>query len=220
MSSIKKLFLLDGMALVYRAHFAFSKTPRYTSTGLNTSAILGFTNTLLEILTKEKPSHIAVVFDTQAPTERHTDFADYKAHRQEMPEDLAIAIPIIKKIILGFRVPVIVSDGFEADDIIGTLAKKAETKNFEVFCMSPDKDFGQLVSDHIKIYKPAFMGRDSEILGVAEILEKWDIERIDQVIDILGLWGDAVDNIPGIPGIGEKTAKSYIIGTCCLCSLT
>lgn len=210
MADFKKLFLLDGMALVYRAHFAFSKTPRFTSTGLNTSAVLGFANTLLEILNKEKPTHLAVVFDTSAPTERHTDFEAYKAHRQEMPEDLAIAIPIIKKLIEGFRIPVITADGYEADDIIGTLAKAAELKNFKVFCMTPDKDFGQLVSEHIKIYKPAFMGKGAEILGVEEILEKWDIERIDQVIDILGLWGDAVDNIPGIPGIGEKTAKSLI----------
>lgn len=210
MAELKKLFLLDGMALVYRAHFAFSKTPRFTSTGLNTSAVLGFTNTLLEVINKEKPSHLAVVFDTSAPTERHTDFALYKAHRQEMPEDLAIALPIIKKVIEGFRIPVITRDGFEADDIIGTMAKEAEKKGFMVYCMTPDKDFGQLVSDQIKIYKPAYMGKGAEILGVKEILEKWDIERIDQVIDILGLWGDAVDNIPGIPGIGEKTAKSLI----------
>lgn len=210
MTEFKKLFLLDGMALVYRAHFAFSKTPRFTSTGLNTSAVLGFANTLLEILNKEKPSHLAVVFDTPAPTERHIDFEAYKAHRQEMPEDLAIAIPIIKKLIEGFLIPVITLDGYEADDIIGTLAKAAELKGFKVFCMTPDKDFGQLVSEYIKIYKPAFMGKSAEILGVDEILEKWDIEHIEQVIDILGLWGDAADNIPGIPGIGEKTAKSLI----------
>ncbi len=207
---MKKLFLLDGMALIYRAHFALAKAPRFTSGGLNTSAILGFTNTLLEVLRKEKPTHMAVVFDTEAPTERHTDFADYKAQREAMPEDLAKAIPYIYKVILGFNIPVITSDGYEADDIIGTLAKKAEAKGYKVYCMTPDKDFAQLVSDNIFIYKPARQGNDMEILGVKEVLEKWEVERVEQVIDILGLWGDAVDNIPGIPGIGEKTAKLLI----------
>ncbi len=206
----KKLFLLDGMALAYRAHFAFSKVPRFTSTGLNTSAIFGFVNTLIEVIQKEKPSHMAVVFDTSAPTERHLDFADYKAHREEMPEDLRIGIPIIKKMISGFRIPVITLDGFEADDIIGTLAKLAEKEDFITYCMTPDKDFGQLVSESIFIYKPARMGGDSEVLGVQEILDKWEINDVKQVIDILGLWGDAADNIPGIPGIGEKTAKSLM----------
>jgi len=207
---MKKLFLLDGMALIYRAHFALSKTPRFTSGGLNTSAVMGFTNTLLEVLRKEKPTHMAVVFDTEAPTERHTEFAAYKAHREAMPEDLSKAIPYIFKVVLGFNIPLITSDGYEADDIIGTLAKKAEQKGYQVYCMTPDKDFGQLVSDNIRIYKPARMGNEMEILGVKEILEKWEIERVDQVIDILGLWGDAVDGIPGIPGIGEKTAKALI----------
>jgi len=207
---MKKLFLLDGMALIYRAHFALSKTPRFTSTGFNTSAVMGFTNTLLEVLKKENPTHMAVVFDTSAPTERHTDFADYKAHRESMPEDLSAALPYIFKLIMGFNIPVITSDGYEADDIIGTLAKKAELKGYTVYCMTPDKDFAQLVSDNIFIYKPARMGNEMEILGVKEVLEKWEIEKVEQVIDILGLWGDAVDNIPGIPGIGEKTAKSLI----------
>lgn len=206
----KKLFLLDGMALIYRAHFALSKNPRFTSTGINTSAVMGFANTLMEVLKKEKPSHIAVVFDTDAPTERHIDFAAYKAHRQAMPEDLSAALPHIFKLIEGFNIPVITKDGFEADDIIGTLAKEAEKKGFKVYCMTPDKDFGQLVSENIFIYKPARMGNDMEILGVEEILKKWEIENVSQVIDILGLWGDAVDNIPGIPGIGEKTAKLLI----------
>ncbi len=206
----KKLFLLDGMALVYRAHFALSKNPRFTSAGLNTSAMMGFTNTLLEILKKEQPTHIAVVFDTSAPTERHIDYEAYKAQREQMPEDLSRALPYVVKIIEGFNIPVITLDGYEADDIIGTLAKKAEIAGFQVFCMTPDKDFGQLVSDNIFIYKPSRMGNDMEILGVPEILKKWEIERVDQVIDILGLWGDAVDNIPGIPGIGEKTAKDLI----------
>ncbi|HMI02580.1 MAG TPA: DNA polymerase I [Pedobacter sp.] len=207
---MKKLFLLDGMALIYRAHFALSKAPRFTSTGINTSAVMGFANTLLEVLKKEKPSHIAVVFDTDAPTERHTDFAGYKAHREAMPEDLATALPYVCKMIEGFKIPVITKDGYEADDIIGTLAKEGERQGFQVYCMTPDKDFAQLVSDNIFIYKPARMGNEMEVLGVKEILAKWEIERVEQVIDILGLWGDAVDNIPGIPGIGEKTAKLLI----------
>ncbi|WP_285060552.1 DNA polymerase I [Pedobacter ginsengisoli] len=207
---MKKLFLLDGMALIYRAHFALSKAPRFTSTGINTSAVMGFANTLLEVLKKEKPSHIAVVFDTDAPTERHTDFVGYKAHREAMPEDLATALPYVCKMIEGFNIPVITKDGYEADDIIGTLAKEAERQGFQVYCMTPDKDFAQLVSDNIFIYKPARMGNEMEVLGVKEILAKWEIERVEQVIDILGLWGDAVDNIPGIPGIGEKTAKLLI----------
>ncbi|SER93232.1 DNA polymerase I [Pedobacter rhizosphaerae] len=206
----KKLFLLDGMALMYRAHFALSKNPRFTSTGINTSAVMGFTNTLLDVLKKEKPTHIAVVFDTEAPTERHTEYEAYKAHRQAMPEDLAAAMPYVIKLITGFNIPVITSDGYEADDIIGTLAKKAEAKGYQVYCMTPDKDFAQLVSENIFIYKPARMGNDMEILGVKEVLAKWEIENVLQVIDILGLWGDAVDNIPGIPGIGEKTAKALI----------
>jgi DNA polymerase-1 len=208
--SNKKLFLLDGMALIYRAHFALSKNPRFTSAGVNTSAVMGFANTLMEVLKKEKPTHIAVVFDTEAPTERHTDFVAYKAHREAMPEDLSKALPYVFKLIEGFKIPVITKDGFEADDIIGTMAKEAESKGFQVYCMTPDKDFAQLVSENIFIYKPARMGNEMEILGVKEVLAKWEIENVLQVIDILGLWGDAVDNIPGIPGIGEKTAKLLI----------
>jgi len=207
---MKKLFLLDAFALIYRAHFARIKNPPLTATGLNTSAALGFTNTLLEVLKKEKPTHMAVVFDTSAPTERHVEFEAYKAHREAMPEDLAKAIPYIIRLIEGFNIPVITSDGYEADDIIGTLAKKAEQEGFTVYCMTPDKDFAQLVSENIFIYKPARMGNDVEILGVKEVCEKWEVERVEQVIDILGLWGDAVDNIPGIPGVGEKTAKALI----------
>lgn len=206
----KKLFLLDGMALIYRAHFALSKSPRITTSGLNTSAVFGFANTLLDLIKKENPSHIAVVFDTAAPTERHTEYEDYKAHREAMPEDLSIAIPYVFRLIEGFNIPVITKDGYEADDIIGTLAKKAEKHGFDVYCMTPDKDFAQLVSEHIFIYKPARMGNDVEIMGIPEVLKKWEIEHVHQVIDILGLWGDAVDNIPGIPGIGEKTAKDLI----------
>ena len=206
----KKLFLLDGMALIYRAHFALSKNPRFTSSGINTSAVMGFTNTLLEVLRKESPTHIAVVFDTAAPTGRHTEFEAYKAQRQAMPEDLSTALPYVVKLIQGFNIPVLTSDGFEADDIIGTLAKQAEKEGFTVYCMTPDKDFAQLVSKNIFVYKPARMGNDMEIMGVKEVLAKWEIEHVHQVIDILGLWGDAVDNIPGIPGIGEKTAKLLI----------
>ncbi len=208
--NLKKLFLLDGMALIYRAYFALSKTPRITSYGLNTGAIMGFTNTLLEVLNNQKPSHIAVVFDTAAPTNRHIEFEAYKAQRESMPEDLAASIPYIFRLIEGFNIPIISMDGYEADDIIGTLAKKGEKEGYTVYCMTPDKDFGQLVSDNIFIYKPARMGNGAETLGVPEILEKWEINNVHEVIDILGLWGDAVDNIPGIPGIGEKTAKKLI----------
>ena len=207
---VKKLFLLDGMALIYRAYFALSKVPRLTSYGLNTGAVMGFTNTLLEVLKNQQPTHMAVVFDTEAPTNRHLEFAAYKAHREAMPEDLAKSIPYIFRLIEGFNIPIITKDGFEADDIIGTLAKKAEEAGYTVYCMTPDKDFGQLVSDNIFIYKPARMGNGAEVLGVPEILEKWEITNVSQVIDILGLWGDAVDNIPGIPGIGEKTAKKLV----------
>lgn len=206
----KKLFLLDAMALIYRAHFAFSKNPRINSKGLNTGVMLGFTNTLLEVLEKEKPTHIAVAFDTHAPTFRHVRFEAYKANRQEQPEDIAVAIPWVKEIVQAFNIPVLELDGFEADDIIGTIAKKAENTSFVVYMMTPDKDYGQLVEDHIYLYKPAFMGNAVDVMGPKEICAKWDIEHVDQVRDILGLMGDAVDNIPGIPGIGEKTAVKLL----------
>lgn len=210
MAEDKRLFLLDGMALIYRAFFAFSQNPRITSKGLNTSAVYGFANTLLDLLNKEKPTHIAVVFDTDKPTERHIEFEAYKAHREEMPEDLAKSIPYVFRLIEGFNIPVITMDGYEADDIIGTLAKKAEIHGYTTFMVTPDKDFGQLVSDNIYIFKPARMGNEMEILGVPEVLKRWDIENVNQVIDILGLMGDAVDNIPGVPGIGEVTAKKLV----------
>ncbi len=206
----KKLFLLDAMALIYRAHFAFSKNPRINSKGLNTGIMLGFTNTLLEVLEKEKPTHIAVAFDTKAPTFRHVQFEAYKANRQEQPEDIEIGIPWVKKIVAAFNIPILELDGFEADDIIGTIAKKAERTSFQVFMMTPDKDYGQLVEEHIFLYKPAFMGNGVDIMGPKEVCAKWDIENVDQVRDILGLMGDAVDNIPGIPGIGEKTAVKLL----------
>jgi DNA polymerase I len=206
----KKLFLLDALALIYRAYFALSRNPRTTSYGKNTNAQFGFTTTLLDLIKKEKPTHLAVCFDTHAPTERHTDFTDYKANRQEAPEDLLESLPDIKKIIEGFNIPVIEYDGYEADDIIGTLALKAASEGYDVYMVTPDKDYGQLVSEHIFMYRPPFMGNKEEIYGPKEICEKWGIKRVDQVIDILGLMGDAVDNIPGIKGVGEKTAAKLL----------
>ncbi len=210
MQEKKKLFLLDAMALIYRAYFALNRNPRINSKGLNTSAVLGFANTLLEVLKKENPSHIAVAFDAFAPTQRKTDFTQYKANREDTPEDIVLAIPYIKKLIEGFHIPVLEVPGYEADDIVGTLAKKAEKENFTVFMMTSDKDFGQLVSENIFMYKPARMGNGAEVWGVKEVCEKFAINEPDQLIDILGLWGDASDNIPGVPGIGEKKAKKLI----------
>jgi len=210
MQTEKKLFLLDAMALIYRAYFALNKNPRFTSKGLNTSAIYGFANTLLDVLRTEKPSHIAVAFDTSEPTVRHVEFEEYKAQREALPEDIAASLPYIVELIKAFNIPVLVYPGFEADDIIGTLAKKAEEKNFLVYMMTSDKDFGQLVSPSIFIYKPGKMGSKPEILGVKEVCERYGISDPRQVIDILGLWGDASDNIPGIPGIGEKRARELI----------
>lgn len=206
----KKLFLLDAFALIYRAYFAFGNNQRYNSKGLNTSAMLGFTNTLIEVLQKQKPSHIAVVFDAPVATNRSLEFSNYKANRQEMPEDIRTAIPYIKKIIEAFNIPILLKDGFEADDVIGTMAKEAERQGYTTYMMTPDKDFGQLVSENIFIYKPAAYGKPAEVMGVKEVCEKFEVTSPLQVIDILGLWGDAVDNIPGIPGIGEKTAKILI----------
>lgn len=208
--SEKKLFLLDGMALIYRAFFAFSQNPRITSNGLNTSAMFGFVNTLLDIIKNQKPTHLACVFDTSAPTERHIVYEQYKAHREEMPEDLSKSIPYIFKILESFNIPVITFDGYEADDIIGTIAIRDGAPDCKVYMMTPDKDFGQLVNENVYIFKPARLGNDYEIMGVPEVLKKWEIEEIHQVIDILAIWGDAVDNIPGIPGMGEKTAKKLI----------
>ncbi|MDZ4290098.1 MAG: 5'-3' exonuclease H3TH domain-containing protein, partial [Prosthecobacter sp.] len=206
----KRLFLLDGMALLYRAHFALIKSPIRTSDGLNTSALYGFANTLLDILKNQGPTHLAVALDTSAPTPRHEIFPEYKGQRQEMPEDIAAAIPQIKRLLEAMNIPLLTRDGYEADDIMGILAKRAELEGFETFLVTPDKDFGQLVSEHTKIYKPGRQGSDVEILGVAEVCAKWGIERPEQLIDILALMGDAVDNIPGIPGIGEKTAATLI----------
>jgi DNA polymerase-1 len=206
----KKLFLLDAMALVFRAYYALIRNPRLTSKAKNTNAQFGFTNTLVELMTKQQATHMAVCFDTAAPTERHTDFADYKANRQEAPEDLILALPDIKRIVRGFNVPVLEVDGYEADDIIGALSKQAELAGYTVYMVTPDKDYGQLVSEHIRIYKPGYQGGDVEIMGPAEVCAKWGIQEVSQVVDILGLMGDAVDNIPGIAGIGEKTAAKLL----------
>jgi DNA polymerase I len=206
----KKLFLLDAMALIFRAYYALIRSPRISSRGKNTNAQFGFTNTLIELINNQKPSHMAVCFDTEAPTDRHIDFTDYKANRQEAPEDLVIAIPDIKKIVRGFNIPIMELDGYEADDVIGTLSKQAAEAGYEVFMVTPDKDYGQLVSKKVKIYKPGYQGGSVEILGPDEVLGKWNIRKISQVIDILGLMGDTVDNIPGIPGIGEKTAAKLL----------
>lgn len=206
----KTLFLLDGMALAYRAHFAFMQRPIRTSTGLNTSALFGFATTLLDLIERERPTHMAVVFDTQAPTARHIEFPDYKAQREAMPEDLAVAIPNLGRLCDALRLPVLKLDGYEADDIIGTLVRRAEPQGFTCYMVTPDKDFGQLVTPNTLLYKPGRGGDPAEIHGVSEILARWGIERPSQVIDILGLWGDASDNIPGVPGIGEKTASKLI----------
>ncbi len=207
----KKLYLLDALALIYRAYYALIRTPRITSTGINTNAQFGFTNTLLEIIKKENPSHIAVCFDTHAPTERHTDFADYKANREEAPEDLLSSLPHIKAIIEGFNIPVVECDGYEADDVIGTLAWQAADLGYEVYMVTPDKDYGQLlVKPNVYMWKPPAFGNEREILDAEKIKAKWDIARVDQVIDMLGLMGDAADNIPGIPGVGEKTAAKLL----------
>ena len=206
----KKLFLLDAFALIYRSYFAFANNPRVNSKGFNTSAIFGFTNTLLEILNKEKPTHIAVVFDMEGPTQRHIEYEAYKANREEMPEDLRKSIPLIMDLIKGFNIQTLGTPGYEADDIIGTLAIKAEKAGYTTYMMTPDKDYGQLVDANTFIYKPARFGNAAEVLGPEEICKKWEINNVLQLIDILGLMGDKVDNIPGIPGVGEKTAIQLI----------
>ncbi len=207
----KKLFLLDAYALIYRAYFAFAKNPRVNSKGQNTSAAFGFTNVLIDVIKNEQPTHLAVVFDPPGGSvHRQTEFEAYKAHREEMPEDIRSMIQPIKRIVEAFNVPILEVNGYEADDVIGTLAKMAEKRGYQTYMMTPDKDYGQLVSENIFIYKPGRGGAPAEILGVKEVCEKFEVENPLQVIDILGLWGDASDNIPGIPGIGEKTAKTLI----------
>jgi len=206
----KKLFLLDGHALVYRAHYAFINRPLINSKGINTSAITGFVRSLMDILKNQNPSHIAVAFDPHGGTFRNELFPEYKANRDAQPEDITIAFPYIRNIVEGFNIPIIEVENYEADDTIGTIAKKAEKEGFTVYMVTPDKDYAQLVSENIFMYKPARLGNGIDILGVPEVLDKWDIERVDQVIDILGLQGDSVDNIPGIPGVGAKTAVKLL----------
>jgi len=206
----KRLFLLDAYALIYRAYFSFIKAPRINSQRLNTSAAFGFTLTLLDLIKREKPTHIAVVFDTAAPTDRHIEHTEYKANRQEMPDDIRSNVPYIRRIIEAFNIPVLESDGYEADDVIGTLARKAEQEGYTTYMVTPDKDFGQLVTDKILMYKPGRAGAPPEVLGPREICDRWGLASTEQVKDILGLMGDAVDNIPGIPGVGEKTAIKLV----------
>src|SRR5438874_7611336 len=198
------------MALVYRAHFALISRPIFSSKGVNTSALYGFTQTLLDILKNQKPTHIAVAFDTDAPTARHAAFAEYKATRQVMPEELSQALPHVRRMIEALQIPVLICDGFEADDIIGTLVRRAEKEGFKSYMVTPDKDFGQLIDENTFVYKPSRMGDGVEILGLPEIQKRWNIQRPEQVVDVLALMGDSSDNVPGVPGIGEKTAMKLI----------
>ena len=212
METKNKVFLLDAMALIYRAHFAFSKNPIVNSKGVNTSAVYGFLNTLLELLNKEKPTHMAVAFDTKSPTFRSEIFTEYKANRERQPEDIQVAIPIIKNFLHHLNIRMVELDGFEADDIIGTISNiLSQEKDTSVFMMTPDKDFAQLVKENVFLYKPAFMGRGVDVLGIKEVLDKFKINKINQVVDFLGLQGDSVDNIPGIPGVGPKTAQKLLL---------
>ncbi len=206
----KRLFLLDAYALIFRAYYAFIRNPRSTSKGLNTSAIFGFVNSLLEILEKEKPTHIAVAFDPPGPTFRHKMYKEYKAHREATPEDIRLAVPYIKQLLEAFNIPIVEVDGYEADDVIGTISRIASEKDFETYMVTPDKDYAQLVSSNVFMFKPRSKGGGNEVWGVNEIKEKFAVEKPEQVIDILALWGDSADNIPGCPGIGEKRAKELV----------
>ncbi|HEY5621967.1 MAG TPA: 5'-3' exonuclease H3TH domain-containing protein, partial [Pontiella sp.] len=206
----KRLFLIDGMAIVYRAYFGFIRNPRINSKGENVSAVFGFVNTLLDLMHTYEPTHIAVAFDTHGPTFRHEEYPEYKATRDETPEGIRTAVPHIRNLLQAFNIPVLEYPGFEADDVIGTLARKAEAQGFDTYMVTPDKDYAQLVDEHTYMLKPSRGSGESELLDVKKILEQWNIERIDQVIDILGLAGDTADNIPGIPGIGPKTAEKLI----------
>ena len=210
MSNQKRLFLLDAYALIFRGYYAFIKNPRINSKGMDTSAIMGFMNSLMDVIKREKPDHLAVAFDKGGSDLRNEIFPEYKAHRDATPEAIKIAVPYIQKLLNAMHIPIIEVKGYEADDLIGTIAKQAEKQNFKVFMVTPDKDFAQLVSENIFMYKPARMGNGIEIWGVPEVLEKFEIERPDQVIDFLGMMGDAADNIPGFPGVGEVTAKKLL----------
>lgn len=209
MNSDDKLFLLDAYALIYRAYYAFIKNPRINSKGFNTSAILGFVNTLEEVLKKENPSHIGVAFDPAGPTFRHEAYEQYKAQREETPEAIRLSVPIIKDIIRAYRIPILEVPGYEADDVIGTLATEAGRQGITTYMMTPDKDYGQLVSENVFMYRPKHTG-GFEIMGIEQVKAKFDIQSTQQVIDMLGLMGDASDNIPGCPGVGEKTAQKLI----------
>src|SRR5690554_7399604 len=210
MASQKRLFLLDAYALIFRGYYAFIKNPRINSKGMDTSAILGFTNSLLDVIRREKPDHLAVCFDKDGSEMRTELFSDYKANRDATPEPIQQAIPYIHRILEAMHIPVVELPGCEADDIIGTLAKQAEKEGFQVFMVTPDKDFAQLVSENIFMYRPARMGNGIEIWGIPEVQKKFGVKTPDQVIDFLGMMGDASDNIPGLPGVGEKTAKKFI----------
>ena len=210
MAATKRLFLLDAYALIFRGYYAFIKNPRINSKGMDTSAIMGFTNSLLDVIKRERPDHLAVCFDKGGSVSRTEMFEDYKANRDETPEAIRIAVPYIEKILRAMHIPVVVQEGFEADDIIGTLAKQAEKEGYQVYMVTPDKDFAQLVSENIFMYRPARMGNGIEIWGIPEVQEKFEVERPEQVIDYLGMMGDAVDNIPGLPGVGDKTAKKFL----------
>ena len=198
------------MALIYRAHFGLIRSPRFTSGDIPTSGVFGMANTVFDLIKRQKPTHMAIAFDTSHPTHRHEAYPEYKAQRDALPEDIAIQIPLVDRLMHALNIPVIRTPGFEADDIIGTLALQAAEQDYDVFMVTPDKDYHQLVTDRIQVYKPGRQGNAFEIMGVKEVLEKWQVERVDQVIDILGLMGDASDNVPGIHGIGEKTAQKLI----------
>ena len=207
---MEKLFLLDAYALIYRAYYAFIKNPRINSKGFNTSAIMGFVNTLEDVLKKENPTHIGIAFDPAGPTFRHEAFEQYKAQREETPEAIRLSVPIIKDIIRAYRIPILEVSGYEADDVIGTLATEAGKRGITTYMMTPDKDYGQLVSENVFMYRPKYGDKEFEVMGVNEIKAKFDIESPSQVIDMLGLMGDTADNIPGCPGVGEKTAQKLI----------
>ena len=210
MKAKKKLFLIDAYALIFRGYYAFIKNPRINSKGMDTSAIMGFMNSLLDLIKREKPENLAVAFDKGGSSDRLEIFEDYKANRSETPDAIKIAVPYIHEILKAMRIPILIKNGYEADDIIGTVAKKAEKNNYEVFMVTPDKDFAQLVSENIFMYKPARMGNGIEIWGIKEVQKKFEVSDPLQVIDFLGMMGDSADNIPGLPGVGEKTAKKFI----------
>ena len=210
MSDKKRLFLLDAYALIFRAYYALIKNPRINSKGMDTSAIMGFMNSLFDVIKREKPDHLAVCFDKDGSTERTELFPEYKANRDETPDAIRVAVPWIQKILRAMHIPCIEVSGLEADDIIGTLAKQAEKEGYRVYMVTPDKDFGQLVSENIFMYRPSRMGNGIEIWGIPEIQKRFGVERPEQVIDYLGMMGDSSDNIPGLPGVGDKTAKKLI----------